>query len=252
MRIHIYESKTTMGEAAAHQAAEWLRSAIHDRGEANLILATGVSQFEMLTSLIRQDVDWSKVTAFHLDEYIGLPESHGASFRRYLKERFVDLVPALREFYFVNGEAADPAAECRRLDELIQAHAIDVACIGIGENGHIAFNDPPADFETDDPYIVVELDEACRRQQLGEGWFPTLADVPTRAISMSVQQIMKSRGIICTVPDARKAEALKKALSGPVTNEVPASILQRHPQCHFYIDEAAAQLLDREDLPIVA
>jgi glucosamine-6-phosphate deaminase len=246
MDIHIFETKAAMGEAAAGQTAAWLNEAILSRGEANLILATGASQFEMLASLVEQDVDWSKVMVFHLDEYIGLPASHPASFRKYLSERFAAKVPDLRKFHYVNGEAADLAAECRRLGELLKNRVVDVACIGIGENGHLAFNDPPADFETDQAYIVVDLDEACRRQQLGEGWFPTLEDVPAQAISMSMRQIMKSEAIICTVPDARKADAVKKAVEGPVSPELPASILQEHPQCKLYLDEPAAALLDRD------
>ncbi|MEJ5312422.1 MAG: glucosamine-6-phosphate deaminase [Anaerolineae bacterium] len=246
MKVRIYKTKREMGEAAAKRAAEWLNAAMAERGVANLILATGASQFEMLESLVQQDVDWSRVTVFHLDEYIGLPETHPASFRNYLRERFADQVPALRMFYYVNGEAADPTAECARLGEIIAAHPIDVACIGIGENGHLAFNDPPADFETEAPYIVVNLDEACRRQQLDEGWFPTLADVPTQAISMSIRQIMKSAAIVCTVPDARKAVAVQKAVEGPVTNLHPSSILQQHPHCELFLDEPAAALLHRQ------
>ncbi len=244
MHIHIYDSKDEMGSAAAAQAARVLAEAIGARGEANLILATGASQFEMLSSLVAQDVNWSKVTVFHLDEYIGLPVSHPASFRRYLRERFVEKVPALGAFHYINGGNPNPQAECRRVGDLIQALTIDVACIGIGENGHLAFNDPPADFGTDEPYLVVNLDEACRRQQLGEGWFPTLADVPDQAISMSIRQIMKSRAIVCTVPDARKAVAVQKAVEGPVTNELPSSILQEHPNCDLYLDRPAASLLD--------
>jgi glucosamine-6-phosphate deaminase len=250
MEIHIFEDKQTMGEAAANEAAEGLKAAIATRGTANLILATGASQFEMLASLVTKNVDWSKVTVFHLDEYIGLAESHPASFRKYLKERFAEQVPNLGKFYYVNGEALDPQAECRRLGEIIRQHPIDVACIGIGENGHLAFNDPPADFDTEEPYIVVSLDEACRRQQLGEGWFPTLDDVPTQAISMSIRHVMKSRMIVCTVPDTRKAGAVQRAVEGQVTNELPASILQVHPRCHLYLDEPAAALLDREKLDL--
>jgi glucosamine-6-phosphate deaminase len=244
MQLHIFESKEAMGAAAAHKAVADLQSAITARGEANLILATGMSQFEMLESLVAQEVDWSRVTAFHLDEYIGLPESHPASFRKYLRERFVDQVPGLKQFHFVDGSADDPAAECRRLGDLIRGRTIDVACIGIGENGHLAFNDPPADFETEEPYIIVNLDEACRRQQLGEGWFPSLEAVPERAISMSIRQIMKSQAIICTVPDARKAEAVQKAVEGPVTPDLPSSILQRHPRCDLYLDASSATLLE--------
>ena len=243
MRRHIYDTKLGMGQAAAIRAADGLRSTIAERGEANLILATGMSQFEMLAVLVTLEVDWSRVTAFHLDEYIGLPASHPASFRRYLKERFVDRVPGLRAFHYVDGEHPSPEAECRRLGDLIPDLPIDVACIGIGENGHLAFNDPPADFDTEEPYVVVDLDEACRRQQLGEGWFPTLEDVPRQAISMSIRQIMKSRAIVCTVPDARKAVAVKGAVEGPVTPMLPSSILQEHPSCDLYLDHDAAALL---------
>jgi glucosamine-6-phosphate deaminase len=209
-----------------------------------MILATGASQFEMLSSLVSKDVDWSKVTVFHLDEYIGLPASHPASFRKYLKERFAGQVAGLRKFHYVNGEI-DPRVECQRLGKLIGSLTIDVACIGIGENGHLAFNDPPADFETEEPYIIVDLDPACRQQQVGEGWFPSLSDVPQQAISMSIRQIMKSTAIVCTVPDARKAVAVKKAIEEPVTNLVPASILQTHPRCWMFMDEPAAEKLKR-------
>jgi glucosamine-6-phosphate deaminase len=243
MQIHLDSTKTDMGSHAASGAAQFLRQALASRGAANLILATGASQFEMLSALVQQDVDWSKVTVFHLDEYIGLPITHPAGFRKYLQERFEQRVPRLAAFHYVNGEAPHPQAECERLNAIISRHPIDVACIGIGENGHLAFNDPPADFATESPYIVVNLDEACRRQQLGEGWFPTLADVPRQAISMSIHQIMKSATIICTVPDARKAVAVQKAVEGPVTNLLPASILQHHLQCWLYLDEPAAALL---------
>jgi len=190
-----------------------------------------------------KDIAWNKITAFHLDEYVGVSLTHGASFRKYLWERFVSRLPLpLKAFHFVNAEK-DPEAETRRLDAIIKKHPIDVAFIGIGENGHVAFNDPPADFDTEEPYIVVNLDEACRKQQLGEGWFPTLNDVPTRAISMSVKQIMKSKAIVCTVPDQRKAEAVKNSVQGPVSNNVPASILQKHGDTTLFLDKAAASLL---------
>ena len=244
MKLTIYPNKSKMGAEAARCAAELLQQAITERGEANLILATGASQFEMLNSLVAQDVDWSKVTVFHLDEYIGLPVSHPASFRKYLKERFEQQVTGLRKFHYVNGET-DPQGECRRLGKLIRRLTIDVACIGIGENGHLAFNDPPADFETDEPYIIVDLDAACRQQQVGEGWFASLAEVPRQAISMSMRQIMKSSAIVCTVPDARKAEAVKNTVEGPVTNQVPGSILQTHPRCWLFLDEPAAVKLNR-------
>jgi len=242
MQVVISDTKQELGRKAAQDGVELIRQAIAERGEANIIVATGASQFEMLAELVTaSDIDWSKVTGFHLDEYVGLPMSHPASFRRYLQERFVSKVP-LRAFHFINGEG-DCGAECRRLNPIIAAHPIDVAFVGIGENGHLAFNDPPADFETEDPYIVVNLDEACRRQQMGEGWFATLEDVPPQAISMSIRHIMKSRSIICSVPDQRKAEAVKGALEGPVTPDVPASILQQHDGTTIYLDRASASLI---------
>ncbi len=246
MQIVISETKQELGRRAARDGAELIRSALHNKGEANIILATGASQFEMLAELVAAPgIDWSKVTGFHLDEYVGLPVSHPASFRRYLKERFVSQVP-LREFQYINGES-DCDAECRRLNDIIARHSIDVAFIGIGENGHLAFNDPPADFETEEPYIIVNLDEACRRQQMGEGWFPTIDDVPPQAISMSVRHILKSQAIICSVPDQRKAEAVKNAIEGPVTPNVPASILQQHANATIYLDRESASLLANTD-----
>jgi glucosamine-6-phosphate deaminase len=244
MRIVIGPNKNDAGQLAAEAGAEHIRSALRERGAASIILATGASQFEMLAALVQApDIAWQNVTAFHLDEYIGLPVTHPASFRRYLWQRFVSRLPVqLSAFHSINGEG-DPDAECQRLNELIRSHVVDVAFAGIGENGHLAFNDPPADFNTDEPYLVVALDEACRRQQLGEGWFATLADVPTRAISMSCRQILKSRAIVCTVPDRRKAEAVRGAVEGPVTPQVPASILQQHPQATLYLDSEAASLL---------
>ncbi len=243
MELHITESKETMGAHAARCASIAISRAITQRGEANIILATGMSQFELLAHLVTLEIDWSKVTGFHLDEYIGLPISHPSSFRKYLKERFEDKVGALKAFHYVDGENPDPGEECRRLGQLILPLHIDVACVGIGENGHLAFNDPPADFDTEEPFIVVDLDDACRNQQRGEGWFLTLEDVPEQAISMSIRQIMKSELIICTAPDLRKAEAVRKTVEGDVTNLVPASILQEHPRCHFYLDDPAASLL---------
>ncbi len=244
MEKFVYESKEEMGRAAACAAEQAVREAMETKGYANIVLATGTSQLEMLENLaVAEGIDWSKVTMFHLDEYIGLSAEHPASFRKYLKERFVDKVPKLRAAHFVNGDAADPQRQCKRLGVLIAEQLIDVACIGIGENGHLAFNDPPADFDTDEPYIVVTLDEKCRKQQLGEGWFDTLDQVPQKAISMSIKQILKSTCIICTVPDKRKADAVSNALQGEVTPEVPASILQRHDNCKIFLDAEAASLL---------
>ena len=240
-RITIAESER-LGERAAAYGAELLIEAIAARGGANAVFATGTSQFDLLENLVRNDgIDWSRVTGFHLDEYIGLPMSHPASFRRYLKERLVDRV-RFANFHYVDGEA-EPRTECNRLGELIRRHPIDVAFVGIGENGHLAFNDPPADFETDDPFIVVTLDEACRNQQVGEGWFGELSEVPERAISMSIRQILAARTILCTVHDARKAEAVRAALHGPIGPDVPASILRKHSRVSIYLDaDSASQL----------
>jgi glucosamine-6-phosphate deaminase len=241
MKVTIHRTKKELGSAAAREGAALIRMALIERGRARIILATGASQFEMLESLVVQEaIDWSRVEAFHLDEYIGLPSRHPASFRKFLKERFADRLPApLAAIHYVDGEA-DPAKERERLNDILSKVTIDAAFVGIGENGHLAFNDPPADFETESPYIVVNLDEACRRQQLGEGWFPSLEEVPGRAISMSIRQIMKSRAVICTVPDARKAEAVSRTLEGPVTPEAPASILQEHPDCRIFLDKESA------------
>jgi len=244
MKVNVYKTKQEMGAQAARDGAACVRSALSARGNANIIVATGASQFEVLEQLTQApDIDWSRVTIFHLDEYIGLPITHPASFRRYLHERFVDLLPSSpRGFHELNGEG-DCAAECDRIGSILKCHPIDVAFVGIGENGHLAFNDPPADFAADDPYLVVELDEKCRRQQLGEGWFKTLDVVPTHAISMSVRQILKSDVIVGTVPDERKAAAVQAAVEGEITPFVPASILQQHKQATLYLDEPAAALL---------
>jgi len=243
MQIIVSKDKEELGWRAAAGGAAQIRAALRARGEANIILATGASQFEMLTALLQEpDLDWTQVTGFHLDEYIGLPLSHPASFRLYLRERFVKHAP-LRAFHYIAGEIDAAAAECRRVGDILARHPIDVAFVGIGENGHVAFNDPPADFATEEPYLVVDLDEACRRQQLGEGWFKTLDEVPRQAISMSVRQIMKSRDIIVACPDARKARAVKTCLEGPVTNMAPSSILQQHPRTRVFLDPASASLL---------
>ena len=242
MEINIAENPHEMGLKAGELGAQVVKAAIANHGVANIILATGTSQFDTMNTLIAdKEIEWSKVVMFHLDEYIGLPVTHKASFRRYLKDRFLARVPDLKAYHLIDGEK-DPQEECNRLNDLIGRHPIDVAFVGIGENGHLAFNDPPADFETTDPYIVVNLDEACRAQQMGEGWFPTLQDVPDQAISMSVHQIMASDVIICSVPDERKANAVALSLTGEVTPQVPASILQNHEKCHVFLDEASAKL----------
>ena len=244
MNIVISETKMEMGRKAAERGAMAIRETLAAEGAASIIVATGASQFEMLAALVTQSgIDWSKITIFHLDEYVGMAETHPASFRKYLRERFIDRLPTPpRAFHAINAEG-DPHAECRRLSSLIGRVEIAVAFVGIGENGHLAFNDPPADFETTEPYIVVALDEGCRRQQLGEGWFLTLEDVPKQAISMSIRQILTAKEIICTVPDARKAEAVQRTVEGPVTPQVPASSLQKHPAVALFLDHPAAALL---------
>ena len=238
MEVFISGSKQELGTKAAHKGAEIIRKAIRENGQANIIVATGASQFEMLNELVKEEIDWSAVTAFHLDEYIGISEDHPASFRKYLKERFVDIVSP-REFIYVNGEN-NPAEECARLGELISKRPVDLAFVGIGENGHLAFNDPPADFETNEAYLVVTLDDNCRRQQMGEGWFSSIDDVPVQAISMSVKQIMKSKAIICSVPDERKATAVYNTLHSKISPDYPASILRKHPAAFLLLDTLSA------------
>lgn len=247
MGIRIYQDKASCGRAAGIFGASKIREAIEKQGLANIIIATGASQFEMLATLIEQpNIDWSKVTMFHLDEYVGIPETHPASFRKYIKERFIASLPMpLKDAFFVDGSAENPFETCENLGLEIKKHPIDVAFIGIGENGHIAFNDPPADFDTEAPYIVVNLDDACRRQQLGEGWFPTFDDVPKQAISMSVRQIMKSRSIINTVPDGRKAHAVKITLEGELKVEHPASVIRLHGDCTTFCDADSASELSK-------
>jgi len=243
VEIDIQRTKEVLGKAAATKGADLIRKTLWRKGHASIIVATGSSQFEMLSELTGESIDWSKVTAFHLDEYIGIPLSHPASFRKYLKERFVDKVN-IGEFHYIDGEA-DPSAEIGRLNTLIENHHIDVAFIGIGENAHLAFNDPPADFETTEPYIEVELDRACRQQQFNEGWFPSIDEVPEKAISMSVNHILKSTSIICTVPGERKAEAVKRTIENGTTPDVPASALKTHDSVFLYLDQDSSSMLPR-------
>jgi glucosamine-6-phosphate deaminase len=243
LKVYIHHNPKELGISAGLRAAELIKKTIQDKGFANIILATGTSQFETIQQLIRDpEIAWDRVQMFHLDEYIGLPITHQASFRRYLNERFISLVPNLKIGHLINGEL-DPEKECHRLGELILQNPIDVALVGIGENGHLAFNDPPADFDTEKPYIVVDLDEACRAQQMGEGWFAQLSDVPKQAISMSIQQIMKSKHIVCSVPDERKAQAVSDCLTKGVSNLYPASILQNHDQLDLFLDTSSVSRL---------
>ncbi|MEK6479757.1 glucosamine-6-phosphate deaminase [Catalinimonas sp. 4WD22] len=244
IKIEISTTKKEMGEKAAEDAAQKIKQAIKEKGSAHIILATGASQFETLKHLVgKPEIDWSKVVMFHLDEYAGMSDNHPASFRKYLQERFVEKVPALKEVHYIEGDSQDLRQECRRIGDIILQHPLDVALVGIGENAHLAFNDPPADFDEEAPYILVDLDEACRRQQMGEGWFDSLEEVPKKAISMSVKQIMKSKSIVCSVPDQRKAEAVKNCLEKDISNMYPASILQMHPDCTLYLDTESASLL---------
>lgn len=243
MILKVFDNKIQLGEAAARQVAESIKRAMRDRGRARIIAATGASQFEFLRALIEQhDIDWKKVEMFHLDEYVGLPVTHPASFRKYLMERLIE-PSGIENYHLLDGEG-DPREVCDSTGQALASAPIDVAFVGIGENGHLAFNDPPADFLTDEPYIIVNLDEACRRQQVGEGWFADFSEVPTQAISMSIRQIMKANEIICIVPDARKAEAVRNCLSGEVSPSFPASVLQTHASTTIYLDHDSASLLD--------
>lgn len=243
MNIQIHQTPLDLGNIAGSLAADTIRHSIRENGEANIILATGTSQFHTLDRLVTEPgIDWARVTLFHLDEYIGLPATHPASFRHYLRNRFIDKVPTLAATHLIDGEN-DPGRECEWLAQHIRSTTIDLALVGIGENGHLAFNDPPADFETREPFLVVDLDLDCRKQQLGEGWFPTLDDVPRQAISMSIRQILASKRIICSVPDQRKAAAVRDCLTESVDPMHPASILQTHPDCIILLDTASASLL---------
>ena len=244
MRLRLFPDKPTLGRAAAEDAAIAIAAAIAARGRARIIAATGASQFEFLTALVeRRDVDWSRVELFHLDEYVGLDADHPASFRRYLQERLIGPT-GLTQTHLLDGQRP-PEEVCREASRAIAAAPIDVAFVGIGENGHLAFNDPPADFETREPYLVVTLDEACRRQQVGEGWFDSVDDVPRLAISMSCRQILAAAQILVIVPDERKSLAVRAACEGAVTPLVPASLLQEHDRVTVYLDPPAASRLRR-------
>lgn len=245
-QVNYCSDKTEAGYAAAQQAARILKEAIAQKGIAVFVAATGASQIEFLTALTQvQNIDWKRTVMFHLDEYIGIPESHPASFRKYLKERLIEKVNP-GQVYLIQGDAPDPEEECRRLGQLLSNREIDVAFVGIGENGHLAFNEPPADFTTTKPYIVVELSEATKKQQVREGWFPSVEEVPRKAITMSIRQIMKAKNIICVVPEARKAEAVAHCLEGEISPSWPASILRLHRSIYFYLDEESASLLTSE------
>ena len=244
MRICIYENAIDLGKHSAMMVSMHIRRALQEMGECSIILATGTSQLAMLDSLVKDnDIDWNKVEVFHLDEYVGIPDTHKASFRKYLRERFAERVSGLRAFHYIQADANDLSVEIARLSDLISSKNIDVACIGIGENGHLAFNDPPANLDTQEPYLIVQLDEACRRQQVGEGWFDDISEVPAQAISMSIPQILKSECIVCTVPDKRKAEAVSMAITAPIDPMHPCASLRMHKNCYLMLDYSAASLI---------
>src|SRR5579862_5580411 len=242
MVIKVFPDTGSLSAAAATQAATAIREAIRARGTARLVAATGTSQFEFLDALVAEpDIDWSRVELFHLDEYIGLPVTHPASFRKILLERLVRRT-GIVEHHLLAGDA-DPGEVIDRVGRELTSAPIDVEFLGIGENGHLAFNDPPADFETEEPYLIVTLDEACRRQQVGEGWFADISQVPRQAISMSVKQILKAKKLIVVVPDTRKARAVKACFEGEISPLAPASILRTHPDATVYLDENSSALL---------
>jgi len=245
LTIELYPDKPALSAAAAGLVAGCIRQAIQERGQANVIFATGASQYDFLTAIRSiSGIAWDRVTAFHLDEYLGLSEDHPASFRRYLRERLFSHLP-FAEVHVLDGNAADAGQECARYSALLAERVIDVACIGVGENGHLAFNDPPADFETEALVHVVDLDEACRRQQVGEGHFAAVADVPPQALSLSIPAIMRAKTVSCVVPGQRKAAAIRCTLDGPVTPDCPGSVMRRHDNCYLYLDTASASLLAR-------
>jgi glucosamine-6-phosphate deaminase len=251
MHLRVFEERNSLGKAAAEQAAAAIQKAIREKDKARIIGASAASQFEFLKALTAMPaIDWARVELFHLDEYIGLPMTHPASFCRFLQDRLISKT-GIAQYHLLDGEK-DPTETIRRTNEAIGASPIDVAFVGIGENGHLAFNDPPADFETEEPYIVVNLDEACRRQQVGEGWFPDLQAVPTQAISMSVRQVLKSIEILAVVPGPKKAQAIQACFDGPISPNAPSSILRTHSNTTIYLDRESAALLNAQTLAALA
>lgn len=246
LQWNVYDTKKEMGGAAAERAAQIIRDAVAKRGRARVIVATGNSQLDFIEALTsRTDVPWSSVDIFHMDEYVGMNDQHPASFRRWIRERVVDRVRPGSAHYMA-GDAEDIDAECMRYTALLQAAPIDVAFVGIGENGHIAFNDPHvADFQ--DPATVkrVELDETCRRQQVGEGHFPDLNAVPREAVTLTCPALMNAENLVCCVPEARKAKAVQASLEGPVTEACPGSLIRTHPNAYLYFDRESAALVRR-------
>lgn len=243
LKVKVYENKVDLGRAAASLAAQSIGATLSRRERVNLVFSTGASQFQFVDGLKEQDIDWSKIAAFHLDEYEGIDKAHPASFRLWLRTRIEEpFKPSV--FYYIVGDAPDAEAECRRYAQLLEENPIDLGFIGIGENGHVAFNDPPvADFADPVKIKIVELDEACRRQQVGEGWFPSINDVPRRALTLTVPAIMECKQIISVVPDDRKASAVQKALEGPISTDCPASILRTHPNATLFLDRDSASKL---------
>jgi glucosamine-6-phosphate deaminase len=242
MLLKVFDDKVSLGKAAATQAASAIRFAIAERVQARVVAASAASQFEFLEALTATPgIHWEQVELFHLDEYIGLPTTHPASFCKFLQERLIAKT-GIVNYHLLDG-SQDPAAVIRSVGKAITASPIDIAFLGIGENGHIAFNDPPADFDTQEPYIIVSLDHSCRLQQVGEGWFKDLDAVPKQAISMSVRQVLKAREILAVVPDARKAPAIKACFDGPISPMAPSSILRNHPNATVYLDRQSSALL---------
>lgn len=243
LKIEVYNNTEELGKAAAISVANKLNDAISEKGFANLILATGASQFQFLEHLQKQKIDWKRITVFHLDEYLGMPVTHPASFCKYLKERILDKVQP-EKVYYLEGDATEIEETVANYETLLKNHPVDVACIGIGENGHIAFNDPPvADFNDPKLVKIVELDEACRKQQLGEGWFPTFEDVPTHALSLTIPAILSSKHISCVVPDERKAEAVFNTINAEISTACPATILRTHSDTILFLDKNSASKL---------
>lgn len=243
MKVIISKDANSLGRNAAEYIAKLINDAIKEKGEARIVLSTGASQLTTLEPLITKDVDWSKVTMFHLDEYVDLPETHPASFRKYLKERLINKVD-LKAAYLVDGTEESIAD----LTEELRRKPIDVGLIGIGENGHIAFNDPPADLETKEAYIIVNLNDTCKKQQVGEGWFATVDDVPKQAVSMTVYQILQCEKIVSCVPYAVKADAIKWTLENDATNMIPATMLKGHKDVVIYADEDSFSKVDENKI----
>ncbi len=243
LSVTICPDKYELGRAAADMAERCINQALKERGEAVVVLATGASQFEFLDALTKRPIDWKKIVAFHLDEYVGIDANHPASFRRYLRERIIEKV-GIGTAYLIEGDAQNPEAECRRLESIFKRYSVDVAFVGIGENGHLAFNEPPAQFDDSASFKLVELNSQSRNQQLGEGWFKTLDDVPRYAITMTIPAVMASKAIVCSVPDLRKAEAVKNTLMEKVSPLCPASILRRHEKAGLFLDRLSASLLN--------